>query len=78
MNKENLLKLTKNELIELIERIYRFSESEIWEYHKFHLSEPFGMNLEQLGKMNEFVKDVHNTAYNEIMKTIDSYISNKL
>jgi len=69
---EKLLRLTKSELINLIIKIQLESQEEIWEYHT--LSDNFGMTLEQSKKVNEIIKEVHNTAYKEIIKTIKNYI----
>lgn len=73
MNQDKLQRLTKTELIELLLKIYTEAEGEIWEYHT--LSDNFGMTLEQSEKVNELIKNVHNTTHQEIIKTINNYVS---
>lgn len=76
MNKEQLLKLTKSELIDLLLKIKQEAEGEIWEYHKF--DDNFGMTFEQTKKVNEFMKCAHNTPLEEIIKTIKNYVDEKI
>jgi hypothetical protein len=72
MNKEQLLHLTKSELADLILKIYQECEGEIWKYHEMG-DDKYGMTPEQEEKVNKLVERVHNTAYSEIIKTINNF-----
>lgn len=73
MTREILLKFTKSELIELLEKIHTEIESEIWTHHTFG-DDNFNMTKIQEDRMNEMVLRAHNTPLQELLKTINNYL----